>query len=87
MRFIGANNKLLKPNTTSNMRGYRAYFVLPDNVEAAAFAVDGVVNGIELMEQGRQADDEWFDMQGRKLNGAPTQRGLYIKNGKKTIVK
>ena len=29
----------------------------------------------------------WFDLQGRKLEGKPQQRGLYINNGKKIIIK
>ena len=30
--------------------------------------------------------DEWFDMQGRKIN-KPTKAGLYIKNGQKVVIK
>lgn len=31
--------------------------------------------------------DSWVDMKGRKLNGKPTAKGTYYKNGKKVIVK
>ena len=30
---------------------------------------------------------EWYDLQGRKLSGKPTQRGIYINNGKKVVIK
>ena len=30
---------------------------------------------------------EWYSLDGRKLSGKPTQRGIYINNGKKTIIK
>jgi hypothetical protein len=30
---------------------------------------------------------EWYDLNGRKLNGKPAQKGIYIKNGKKIVVK
>ena len=30
---------------------------------------------------------EWYTLDGRKLQGKPTQRGIYINNGKKTIIK
>ena len=36
------------------------------------------------------ADDEeatWYDLSGRKLNGKPTKKGVFIKNGKKEVVK
>ena len=29
----------------------------------------------------------WYDLGGRKLNGKPAQKGVYIKNGKKVVVK
>ena len=32
-------------------------------------------------------DAAWYDLGGRKLNGKPAQKGVYIKNGKKVIVK
>ena len=28
----------------------------------------------------------WYDLNGRKLNGKPAQKGIYIKNGKKVVV-
>ena len=31
--------------------------------------------------------DDWYDMNGRKLNGKPTKKGLYINNGKKIVIK
>ena len=29
----------------------------------------------------------WYDMQGRRLSGKPTARGIYINNGKKVVIK
>lgn len=31
--------------------------------------------------------DVWFTLDGRKLSGKPTLRGIYIRNGKKTVIK
>ena len=33
------------------------------------------------------ATANWFTLDGRKLNGQPTERGIYIVNGKKVVVK
>ena len=30
-------------------------------------------------------DGTWFDLQGRKFTGKPTQKGVYINNGKKRL--
>ncbi len=30
---------------------------------------------------------EWYDLQGHKLNGKPTNSGIYVNNGKKIVIK
>ena len=32
-------------------------------------------------------DDRWFTIDGRRLNGKPTKKGLYILNGEKVVIK
>ena len=34
-----------------------------------------------------EVNSVWYDLNGRKLNGKPAQKGVYIKNGKKIVVK
>jgi hypothetical protein len=31
--------------------------------------------------------DNWYDLNGRKLQGKPTRKGVYIQNGQKVVVK
>ena len=31
--------------------------------------------------------DAWYDMQGRKLDGKPATKGIYVNGGKKVVVK
>ena len=33
-----------------------------------------------------EVNSVWYDLNGRKLNGKPAQKGIYIKNGKKVVV-
>ena len=33
-----------------------------------------------------EVNSVWYDLNGRKLNGKPSQKGIYIKNGKKVVV-
>ena len=36
----------------------------------------------------RDADEgDWYDMSGRKLNGRPTKKGVYIQNNKKIVIR
>ena len=47
----------------------------------------GGYSGIETIRSTSQQDGIWYTLDGRKLNGKPAARGLYIHNGKKIIVK
>ena len=35
----------------------------------------------------QMADGEWYDLQGRRLDSKPTQKGIYIHNGRKVVKK
>ncbi|MCR4853426.1 MAG: leucine-rich repeat domain-containing protein [Prevotella sp.] len=50
----------------------------------------GILTDISHTEQSSIAEgqnDEWFTPEGQKLNGRPTAKGIYIRNGRKIIVK
>ena len=40
-----------------------------------------------LNDKGQMINDKWYDLNGRKLNAAPTTKGIYINGGKKYIIK
>lgn len=43
-------------------------------------------SGIEAVAIDNNADENWYDLRGIKINGAPKKGGLYIHNGKKVVV-
>ena len=43
--------------------------------------------GIDSVESGELKVDSYYDLNGRKLQGNPTKKGIYIHNGKKVVVK
>ena len=52
--------------------------------------IDGTVTAISEVSAGRFQEiktDGWYTLGGVKLQGAPTQKGIYINNGKKIVVK
>ena len=42
---------------------------------------------IESIRQSETANNVWYDLQGRRLQGAPKQKGIYIKHSRKVIIK
>lgn len=50
---------------------------------------NGIATGISEVNEENGVNDkaEWYSIDGQKLNGVPTAKGLYIVNGKKVLVK
>ena len=46
-------------------------------------------DGIEdvQMVDGKSVNGEWFDLSGKKLQGLPEKNGIYIRNGRKVVIK
>lgn len=99
--FLGADNKLYYPTKNRTMGSCRAVFRLHNgltvgNPTAGARVTSFVMNlgddettGITTTNDANYTNktDAWYDMQGRRLSGKPTARGIYINNGKKVVIK
>ena len=46
----------------------------------------GINNVNDNLNVNDNENGEWYDLNGRKLNGKPAQKGIYIKNGRKVVV-
>ncbi|MBO4810304.1 MAG: choice-of-anchor J domain-containing protein [Prevotella sp.] len=90
------------PNTSNpdnpiypSIGAFRAYFQLDDGITA------GDVGSVRLFFDGSEAsevedvegstlnvqrNDAWFTLDGLKLQGKPTRKGLYIRGGRKTVI-
>lgn len=47
----------------------------------------GNATGISVIKANAQAADSWYTMSGSRLSSKPTQKGVYIHQGKKAVVK
>ena len=98
--YMGNENKLLYPKKTMAIKAFRAFFDLGDNLVAAessaAAGAKEITNfvlnfgetteiGASLNDNGKMTNDCWYSIDGRRLNGKPTQKGVYIVNGKKIV--
>ena len=97
--YILSNNtwkKVVKENT-NKVKNYRAFLTLRDDLKVTTppkgarvmdFDGDGGVTGISaaLNDNGQMTNDSYFDLSGRRV-AQPTKKGIYVKNGKKYIVK
>lgn len=95
--FLGDNNTLYYSTENRNIRSCRAYFSVPyinqtPGAKARAFVLNfddeeatGIitVNGSGLTVGD---SDTWYTIDGVRLSGKPTQRGIYINNGNKVVI-
>ena len=57
------------------------------NVKALRIVFGGDATGVNEVNEVIGVNDKWYDLNGRKLNGMPTTKGVYILNGRKVVVK
>lgn len=77
--------KIQKAGESATMKAFRGYFDLPTNTQNVKVSFDGIATGIDAAEVFGTENGEMYDLQGRRVNNA--QKGIYIQNGKKFVVK
>lgn len=88
--FLGANNTLFKAKANSITKGFRAYFVIPNSTATSALrvVVDGNATSIKNINCGVvESDDAVYNLQGQRVDARSLMPGLYIKAGKKFVVR
>jgi hypothetical protein len=99
--FLAANNKLYNPTVVNDseqaasfIKGFRAYFQLKDETSSAREFVldfgDGETTALKLVNSDERIENsKLYDLQGRKLSniGSQLSPGVYIKNGRKIVIK
>lgn len=88
--FLGANNTLFKAKPGSITKGFRAYFAIPNSTAASALrvVVDGNATSIKNINCGVvESDDAVYNLQGQRVDARSPMPGLYIKAGKKFVVR
>ena len=95
--YLGPDNTLYYPDQAMTIGSCRGHFRLK-----GISAGDPTVSAIELnfggettaISEGLKVKSEksapatvWHTLDGRKLSGKPTQKGVYINNGKKRVIK
>jgi len=76
-------------NARSMTRGAASTEELPQTITVVLMSSSGETTGIGTLDTktGDITLDGWYTMDGRKLEGKPTKKGLYINNGRKIVIK
>ena len=100
--YFGSANKLFWPDQNVTVGAFRAYFKINETAAVNAKGITGFVidlgeNDEEATGINEAAADsslftphsslsEWHTVDGIRLSGKPSKKGLYIHNGKKVVV-
>jgi hypothetical protein len=99
--YLGADNKLYYPSADMTIGSCRAVFKL-NGITAGDLAqqaraivlnfgngetATGIIGIGSTRTETDKNDGYWYDLQGRKLSGKPTQKGIYINHGNKVVIK
>ena len=89
--FLGADNKIYKAKANGNKtKGFRAYFAIPKSASASALRVviDGTATSIKNIDsEVVESNAPVFNLQGQRVDGNNLTPGIYVKAGKKFVVK
>ena len=98
--YMGNANTLYYPKKAMTIKAFRAFFDLGSDLIAAEPSANAGAKEItnfvlnfgettSLNEELRMKSEEfvgdWYSIDGRRLQGEPTRKGVYIYNGKKVI--
>ncbi|MBQ3768377.1 MAG: InlB B-repeat-containing protein [Prevotella sp.] len=85
LRYTGSDANWAKaPN-----RAGAANDAMPSRIIVRIVGADGGTTDIGTLDTrtGEISTGEWFDLNGRRLQGKPSTKGVYINNGKKVVIK
>ena len=95
--LVGNGNTLFWPLAGARLGSQRAYFQVAEEGQKAPaihsinFTFDEESTGISSLTPDPspkgEGSDYWYSIDGRKLQGMPTQKGIYIVNGRKVVIK
>ena len=91
--LMGDENKLFNPIVGKCLDAQHAYFKIGSDGAASARIIsfnigyDDGITGIHSIHNSQfTIDNSWYSLDGRKLQGKPTTKGVYINNGKKIVI-
>ena len=91
--LLGSNNKLGYSASSRTLRAFRAHFYVPSKPDGSAarsfvinFGDEETTAVFDLNnKEERIKNNGWYTLGGLKLQGEPTEKGIYIYNGKKVV--
>ncbi len=87
--FACTGKAFAKVNADGTIAAHRCWLEIDAaGTRSLTVAFDDNTTGIDTLNSDKSdSNGDWYDLLGRKLQGKPTQKGLFIRNGKKVVIK
>ena len=91
--YMTAGNTLKHTGVDRTLKACRAYFQFSTDTRTRQFVLDfdggatTEIDALQVDDEEEIVNSDWYMLDGRKLNGQPTRRGLYIMKGHKVVIK
>ena len=86
--YMTAQNTLKHTGVARTLHACRAYFQFAETAQQAREIRLDFGEDITVVKEVKEVkDDSWYTVDGVKLDGKPTRKGLYIFNGRKIVIK
>ncbi len=90
--YLTSDNKLRYTSKERTLNACRAYFTFTatdasNSNFTFSFDFGDGTDGITGIVNSSNTDNEWYTLDGRKISGKPVQKGIYVTNGQKVVIK
>ena len=91
LQFLNGSASAARSRAASATDGLTAASARADNGSARVWTFPLILGndatGIISVSNGQSSTDNWYTIDGRRLQNRPAHKGVYINNGKKTVIK
>jgi len=91
--YVCNGKEFIKVRGAGTLAPNKAYLFVEGNNTPASIPFRRSIDGGEgttsidaSLVNSEEVNSVWYDLNGRRLQGKPSQKGIYIKNGRKVVV-
>ena len=85
--YVLYKGTFLKANADNGIAANRCLLTLSSPNATRSLSIGDGTTSLREVNCGEVNSEEWYSLDGRKLGGKPTKKGVYIRNGKKEVVR
>lgn len=85
--YVLSNGAFILADTNAGLAANKCCLTLTGSSQARVLTLGDSATGVTSIESAADGDGRWYTLDGRQMDKKPAQKGIYIYNGKKHIVK